>query len=139
MDESFRVFCCRRSVFVDEDCKIFLIDPTAKALKHFYELKDFYINNQPFTGGIQNDYYETISNIKPNFDKFSLNFNSEETFLAARYLSNKLIKCNWNLKKEDKKRLFSNDYYLQKKVKLYNTFFCGKYIFLIPTIAVGIV
>jgi FkbM family methyltransferase len=51
------------------NCNIFLIDPTAKALKHYYELKEFYSNNKPFTGGIQKDYYEKISNIKPNFDK----------------------------------------------------------------------
>lgn len=51
------------------NCNIFLIDPTVKALKHYYELKDFYTNSKLFTGGIQKDYYEKISHIKPNFDK----------------------------------------------------------------------
>ena len=49
------------------NCNIFLIDPTIKAINHYYELKDFYLNNKQFTGSIQSDYYEKIS--YTNFDK----------------------------------------------------------------------
>ena len=49
---------------------IILIDPTEKANKHFRETIDYYKNKKPFTGNIQKDYYEKISNIQPNLEKF---------------------------------------------------------------------
>jgi len=51
------------------NCNIHLIDPTAKAVKHFDEIKRYYNNKHPFTGGIQNDYYSCIQSLRPNFDK----------------------------------------------------------------------
>ena len=49
---------------------IYLIDPTKKAIKHFEEIKKFYINKEKITGGIQKDYYSCIQTLKPNLDKF---------------------------------------------------------------------
>ena len=49
---------------------IFLIDPTKKSIKHFEEVKKFYIDKEKFTGGIQRDYYSCIQSLKPDFDKF---------------------------------------------------------------------
>jgi FkbM family methyltransferase len=48
---------------------IFLIDPTKKSKKHYIESIQYFHNNIPFTGNIQNDYYYKIKNLKPNFDK----------------------------------------------------------------------
>jgi FkbM family methyltransferase len=49
---------------------MYLIDPTEKAKKHFKEVLDYYNNKQLFTGNIQSDYYEKITNINPILDKF---------------------------------------------------------------------
>ncbi len=43
--------------------------------------------------------------------KISLKLTSDETYFKVRHLSNDLIKCDWNLAKEDRKRLLSNDKY----------------------------
>ena len=50
---------------------IFLIDPTEKSKKHYNEAVNFYKNKTPFTGNIQNDYYDKISNLQPNLEKLS--------------------------------------------------------------------
>ena len=51
-------------------CKIFLIDPTKKAIKHYDEVKLYYTKGQQFTGNIQNDYYTHIKDSKPNLNNF---------------------------------------------------------------------
>lgn len=52
------------------DCNILLIDPTAKAIKHYDEVKKYFSDrNYRFTGGIQKDYYNEISNETPNLNK----------------------------------------------------------------------
>lgn len=52
------------------NCSIMLIDPTERALKHFEEIKKYYINKTTiFSGDIQKDYLPIIQNLKPNFDK----------------------------------------------------------------------
>jgi FkbM family methyltransferase len=51
--------------------KIYLIDPTQKAINHFNEAKQYYDKNIQFTGNIQNDYYSKIANLKPDFHKFN--------------------------------------------------------------------
>lgn len=48
---------------------IFLIDPTEKSKKHYNEVINFYKNKTTFTGNIQPDYYEKISNLQPNIEK----------------------------------------------------------------------
>lgn len=54
------------------DCDIILIDPTAKAVKHYEECQNYFRDKSfRFTGGIQSDYYASIENEHPNFDKFS--------------------------------------------------------------------
>lgn len=53
------------------NCHILLIDPTNKSIKHFNEVKQYYINKELFTGGIQNDYYSCIQWLHPNFDKLN--------------------------------------------------------------------
>ena len=53
-------------------CKIFLIDPTQKAVKHYEEVKEFYntkINN--FTGNIQDDYLYNIIDLDPDLDNYT--------------------------------------------------------------------
>ncbi len=53
-------------------CKIFLIDPTYRAIKHYREVKELYntkINN--FSGNIQPDYLYNIIDLKPNFDNYT--------------------------------------------------------------------
>lgn len=53
-------------------CKIFLIDPTQRAIKHYNEVKEFYntkINN--FSGNIQSDYLYNIIDLKPDFDNYT--------------------------------------------------------------------
>lgn len=53
------------------NCNIILIDPTKKSLIHFEECKKYFDDkNFKFTGGIQHDYYSTIENETPNFEKF---------------------------------------------------------------------
>ena len=54
------------------NCKIFLIDPTQRAITHYREVKEFYdskINN--FSGNIQSDYLYNIIDLKPNFNNFT--------------------------------------------------------------------
>lgn len=54
------------------NCKIFLIDPTQRAIKHYEEVKEFYntkINN--FTGNIQPDYLYNITDLDPDFDNYT--------------------------------------------------------------------
>lgn len=53
-------------------CKIFLIDPTSRALNHYKEVKQFYDDktNFNFTGDIQRDYKACIENLNPNFNNF---------------------------------------------------------------------
>ena len=53
-------------------CKIFLIDPTQRAIKHYEEVKKFYntkINN--FSGNIQPDYLYNIIDLNPDFDNYT--------------------------------------------------------------------
>ena len=50
---------------------IFLIDPTEKSKKHYNETINFYRNKTNFTGNIQKDYYEKITNLHPNLEKIS--------------------------------------------------------------------
>lgn len=53
-------------------CKVFLIDPTQRAIKHYEEVKEFYnskINN--FSGNIQSDYLYNIIDLKPDFDNYT--------------------------------------------------------------------
>lgn len=53
------------------DCDIILIDPTAKAVRHFEECQKYFSDKSfKFTGGIQDDYYTSIENEQPNLDKF---------------------------------------------------------------------
>jgi len=54
------------------NCKIILIDPTARALNHYNEVKHFYNDksNFNFEGDIQKDYNEYIKILNPNFDNF---------------------------------------------------------------------
>ena len=54
------------------NCKIFLIDPTQRAIKHYEEVKEFYntkINN--FSGNIQPDYLYNIIDLEPDFDNYT--------------------------------------------------------------------
>lgn len=53
------------------NCNIILFDPTKKAIKHFQECKNYFLNNTnyKFTGNIQSDYYKNIKDENPNFDK----------------------------------------------------------------------
>ena len=45
--------------------RIFMIDPTEKAMRHYNEL----VSNTPFTGNIQSDYYDTISGVSYDISK----------------------------------------------------------------------
>lgn len=49
------------------NCNIYLIDPTQKAEKHFFEVINYYNKKTLFTGNIQNDYYEKIKFLNPIF------------------------------------------------------------------------
>ena len=57
------------------NCKIFLIDPTKTAIKHYEEVKEvkeFYntkINN--FSGNIQPDFLYNIIDLDPDFDNYT--------------------------------------------------------------------
>ena len=48
---------------------IYLIDPTQKAKKHYFEVINYYNNKSLFTGNIQKDYYEKIQNLNPDLSK----------------------------------------------------------------------
>lgn len=53
-------------------CKVFLIDPTQRAIKHYEEVKEFYntkINN--FSGNIQSDYLYNIIDLNPDFNNYT--------------------------------------------------------------------
>ena len=53
-------------------CKIFLIDPTKRALKHFEEVKQFYRTKQnQFSGDIQPDYMYNIIDLNPDFNNYT--------------------------------------------------------------------
>ena len=53
-------------------CSIVLIDPTPKAIKHYENVQKYYkTNNFIFYENIQPDYIKCISNLNPNFDKFT--------------------------------------------------------------------
>ena len=53
---------------------IVLIDPTARAVKHFSEVNEYYKTGQfKFSGDIQKDYEQNIKNLKPNFNKIKYN------------------------------------------------------------------
>lgn len=81
------------------DCNIILIDPTAKAIKHFDEVKQYYNNRRLFTGGIQSDYYSYIQSLSPNLDKL-------------KYVNIGL----WNKKDELKFYKQTNDNYVSQTV-----------------------
>lgn len=81
------------------NCNILLIDPTNKAIKHFDEVKKYYNSKQLFTGGIQQDYYSKIANLKPDFNKFN-------------YMSIGL----WNKKEELKFYKQTNDNYVSQSL-----------------------
>jgi len=52
-------------------CGVVLIDPTAKAVRHFDEVQAWYQDHVPFTGGIQEDYCACIEAVlQPKFDMF---------------------------------------------------------------------
>ena len=54
------------------NCNIFLIDPTKKSIKHFDNVQKYYNTyGYIFMENIQPDYIKHISNLKPNFDKFT--------------------------------------------------------------------
>jgi len=53
-------------------CKIFLIDPTKRAIKHYEEVKEFYNTKlYNFSGNIQSDYLYNIIDLHPDFDNYS--------------------------------------------------------------------
>tara|TARA_B100000902_G_scaffold399936_1_gene473774 strand:+ start:10513 stop:11199 length:687 start_codon:yes stop_codon:yes gene_type:complete len=91
------------------NCKIFLIDPTQRAIKHYEEVKEFYntkINN--FTGNIQPDYLYNIIDLNPDFDNYfyiNKGLYTEKTRLKfyrqtnPNYVSQSLVK-----------NMFGNDY-----------------------------
>ena len=54
------------------NCNIILIDPTLRAIRHYEEIENFYNSGIPsFTGDIQKDYIETISNSSANLSKIT--------------------------------------------------------------------
>jgi FkbM family methyltransferase len=57
------------SISTKYNSNIFLIDPTEKSKKHYNEVINFYKNKHDFTGNIETDYYEKISNLQPNIEK----------------------------------------------------------------------
>ena len=77
------------------NCNIMLIDPTERAINHYKEVQEYYNNNKMFTGNIQKDYYNHISNKKniiPNFNKFTylpIGLWKEETELKFYKQNNK--------------------------------------------------
>tara|TARA_Y100000591_G_scaffold126524_1_gene108418 strand:+ start:33450 stop:34136 length:687 start_codon:yes stop_codon:yes gene_type:complete len=53
-------------------CKIFLIDPTKRAIKHYEEVKEmFKTKTIALSGNIQNDYLKNIIGLNPNFENFN--------------------------------------------------------------------
>lgn len=54
------------------NCNIILIDPTLRAIRHYEEIQDFYNSGIPsFSGDIQKDYIETISNSSADLSKIT--------------------------------------------------------------------
>lgn len=52
------------------DSNVFLIDPTHRAKVHYDEICLYYISKEwKFSGDIQQDYYESISQLNPNMEK----------------------------------------------------------------------
>jgi len=50
------------------NCKIYLIDPTKRAKKHYLEIQDYYDSKDwRFSGDIQRDYKGQIETLNPNF------------------------------------------------------------------------
>jgi len=50
------------------NCKIYLIDPTKRAKKHYHEILDYYDSKDwRFSGDIQRDYKGQIEKLNPNF------------------------------------------------------------------------
>ena len=92
------------------NCKILLIDPTKRAIKHYDEVLNYYKKQDwSFTGDIQRDYKQHIANLSPNFDKMTYiekglwNKKSRMKFYKQtnpKYVSQSL--------KED---MFGNDFY----------------------------
>ena len=53
-------------------CKIFLIDPTQRAIKHYEEVKQMFKTKIiALSGNIQNDYLKNIIGLNPNFENFN--------------------------------------------------------------------
>lgn len=52
-------------------CSIVLIDPTAKAVRHFDECRRHFSDGSAFTGCIQKDYLSCIRDARPDFSKFA--------------------------------------------------------------------
>lgn len=90
-------------------CKIFLIDPTYRAIKHYEEVKEFYNTKiYNFSGNIQSDYLYNIIDLEPNFNNYTYinkGLYKERTKLKfykqsnPNYVSQSLVK-----------NMFSNDY-----------------------------
>lgn len=83
------------------NCKVFLVDPTERAIKHFEEVKDFFETGKSFTGNIQPDYLEQLEDITPAFSCFTylpVGLWSEKTTLKfykqtnPEYVSQSLVK-----------------------------------------------
>lgn len=106
-------------------CKIFLIDPTYRAIKHYEEVKEFYNTKiYNFSGNIQSDYLYNIIDLEPNFNNYTYinkGLYKERTKLKfykqsnPNYVSQSLVK-----------NMFSNDYdevevdSIQNIMKTYN-------------------
>ena len=54
------------------NCDIILIDPTKRAIQHYTEIVSYYKDKHwSFSGDIQRDYKQHISDLSPNFDKIT--------------------------------------------------------------------
>tara|TARA_B100001287_G_C22651282_1_gene515328 strand:- start:993 stop:1679 length:687 start_codon:yes stop_codon:yes gene_type:complete len=83
-------------------CKIFLIDPTKRAVKHYEEVKQmFKTKTIALSGNIQNDYLRSIVPLNPNFENFNYinkGLYKEKTILKfykqtnPNYVSQSLVK-----------------------------------------------
>jgi hypothetical protein len=90
-------------------CKIFLIDPTKKAKKHFEDCKNYFKDKTfRFSSNIQKDYYSVIENENPDLEKFT-------------YIDLGL----WNKKDKIKFYKQSNENYVSQS--LINNFFSDNY------------
>lgn len=93
---------------------IFLIDPTPRAIKHYNEMKDKFINQKNLSISITNDYANIIKNTKPNFNKF-----------------NYIDKALWNTQTELKFYSQHNQNYVSHS--LLDTMFQDKNYFIVQT------